>query len=33
MSLEVMCCKKYNITVDYFALGVITYQFMKGLMK
>ena len=30
MSPEVMCGQNHTIAVDYFALGVITYEFMMG---
>ena len=30
MSPEVMCGQNHTIAVDYFALGVMTYEFMKG---
>ena len=30
MSPEVMCGQNHNIAVDYFAVGVMTYEFMKG---
>lgn len=30
MSPEVMCAQNHTIAVDYFALGVITYEFMNG---
>ena len=31
MSPEVMCCQNHTIAVDYFALGVITYELMFGI--
>ncbi len=30
MAPEVMCAKNHTIAVDYFALGVMTYEFMNG---
>ena len=30
MSPEVMCAQNHTIAVDYFALGVMGYEFMKG---
>jgi serum/glucocorticoid-regulated kinase 2 len=30
MSPEVMCGQNHTIAVDYFALGVLTYEFMMG---
>ena len=30
MAPEVMCAQNHTIAVDYFALGVIGYEFMKG---
>lgn len=30
MSPEVMCAQNHTIAVDYFALGVITFEFMMG---
>ena len=30
MAPEVMCCQNHTIAVDYFALGVIGYEFMNG---
>ena len=30
MAPEVMCCLNHTIAVDYFALGVMTYEFMQG---
>ncbi len=30
MAPEVMCAKNHTIAVDYFALGVMTYEFMIG---
>ena len=27
---EVMCCQNHTVVVDYFALGVMGYEFMKG---
>jgi serine/threonine protein kinase len=30
MAPEVMCRKDHSFTVDYFALGVIAYEFMLG---
>jgi serine/threonine protein kinase len=31
MAPEVMCAQNHSYGVDYFALGVITYEFMLGL--
>jgi len=30
MSPEVLCAQNHTIAVDYFALGVIAYEFMLG---
>lgn len=30
MAPEVMCAKNHTIAVDYFALGVMAYEFMNG---
>jgi hypothetical protein len=30
MSPEVMCAQNHTIVVDYFAIGVMGYEFMKG---
>jgi hypothetical protein len=30
MAPEVMCAQNHSYTVDYFALGVIAYEFMLG---
>jgi hypothetical protein len=30
MAPEVMCRQNHGIAVDYFALGVIIYEFMLG---
>lgn len=30
MAPEVMCRQNHGVAVDYFALGVIAYEFMKG---
>jgi hypothetical protein len=30
MAPEVMCSLNHTIAVDYFALGVMTYEFMIG---
>jgi serine/threonine protein kinase len=30
MAPEVMCGQNHTIAVDYFALGVIAYEFMNG---
>jgi serum/glucocorticoid-regulated kinase 2 len=30
MSPEVMCSQNHNQACDYFALGVIAYEFMNG---
>ena len=30
MAPEVMCRQNHGIAVDYFALGVIAYEFMMG---
>ena len=30
MAPEVMCSQNHSFAVDYFALGVIGYEFMKG---
>ncbi len=30
MAPEVMCAQNHTIAVDYFALGVIGYEFMMG---
>ena len=31
MAPEVMCAQNHTIAVDYFALGVFTYEFMFGI--
>jgi serine/threonine protein kinase len=33
MSPEVMCGQNHTIAVDYFALGVIAYEFMIGVVS
>lgn len=33
MSPEIMCGQNHTIAVDYFALGVLTYEFMMGVVK
>ena len=33
MSPEVMCAQNHTIAVDYFALGVMTYEFMFGKVR
>jgi serine/threonine protein kinase len=33
MSPEVMCGQNHTIAVDYFALGVIGYEFMIGKVR
>jgi len=33
MAPEVMCAQNHTIAVDYFALGVIGYEFMLGKVK
>jgi serine/threonine protein kinase len=33
MSPEVMCAQNHTIAVDYFALGVIAYEFMMGVVS
>ena len=33
MSPEVMCSQNHTIACDYFALGVIAYEFMNGKVK
>ena len=33
MSPEVMCAQNHTIAVDYFAVGVIAYEFMHGSVK
>ena len=33
MAPEVMCAQNHTIAVDYFALGVMTYEFMMGFVK
>jgi len=33
MSPEVMCAQNHTIAVDYFAVGVIAYEFMNGKVK
>jgi len=33
MSPEVMCAQNHTIAVDYFAVGVIAYEFMYGRVK
>ncbi len=30
MAPEVMCCQNHTVIVDYFAVGVMGYEFMKG---
>jgi len=30
MAPEIMCAQNHTIAVDYFALGVIGYEFMMG---
>jgi hypothetical protein len=30
MAPEVMCAQNHTIAVDYFALGVMTFEFMHG---
>lgn len=30
MAPEVMCRQNHGVAVDYFALGVITHEFMLG---
>ncbi len=30
---EVMCRQNHSFAVDYFALGVIAYEFMMGRVK
>lgn len=30
MAPEVMCCQNHGFVVDYFAVGIIAYEFMKG---
>jgi len=30
MAPEVMCRQNHGVAVDYFALGVLTYEFMCG---
>jgi len=30
MAPEVMCAQNHTIAVDYFAVGVMTYEFMLG---
>jgi serine/threonine protein kinase len=33
MAPEVMCAQSHTVAVDYFALGVIAYEFMLGVVK
>ena len=33
MSPEVICGQNHTIAVDYFALGVLTYEFMLGMVS
>lgn len=33
MSPEVMCAQNHTIAVDYFALGVLCFEFMFGFVK
>jgi serine/threonine protein kinase len=33
MAPEVMCAQNHTLAVDYFALGVIGYEFMIGKVK
>lgn len=33
MAPEVMCAQNHTIAVDYFALGVMTYEFMMGKVR
>jgi serum/glucocorticoid-regulated kinase 2 len=33
MAPEVMCAQNHTIAVDYFALGVFTYECMMGYVK
>ena len=33
MSPEIMCGQNHTIAVDYYALGVLTYEFMMGVVK
>lgn len=33
MAPEVMCGQNHTIAVDYYALGVIGYEFMKGVVR
>lgn len=33
MSPEVMCAQNHTIAVDYFALGVLSFEFMFGFVK
>lgn len=33
MAPEVMCRKNHSFSVDYFALGVVGYEFMLGKAK
>ena len=30
MSPEVLCCQNHTFATDYFAVGVIGYEFMTG---
>ena len=30
MAPEVLCCQNHSFAVDYFAVGVIGYEFMRG---
>ncbi len=32
MAPEVMCSQNHTVSVDYFALGVIGYEFMNGVV-
>ncbi len=33
MAPEVMCRQNHGVAVDYFALGVMAYEFMMGRVK
>ena len=33
MSPEVMCAQNHTIAVDYFALGVLAFEFMFGFVR
>ena len=33
MAPEVMCAQNHTIAVDYFALGVLTFEFMMGVLE